>query len=90
MSAALGDEYLSDHVEFQILTHCTVVQPVCVDCDFFEICAVLSDVFDVDRTSIDPLTGVMKGFIDQYLVLVLPYSERRLLCSVVTTPGDCS
>jgi hypothetical protein len=86
----LGDALLSEHVDFQITTHCTVVQPRSDECDFLEICAVLSDLFDTDRTVVDPKTGVMKGFIDGHLVLVMPIGQRRRLVSVVPThSGDC-
>ena len=87
----LGDALLSEHVEFQINVFCTLVQPWSEECDFLEICAVLSDQFDDDRTSVDPRTGVMRGYIDGHLVLVVPISERRYLRSVVTpnTSGDC-
>ena len=90
LSRALGDEYLSDHVDFQINTHCTVVQPRSEECDFLAISAACTDVFDGDRTSIDPRTGVVKGFIDGYLCLLLPLDERRHLRSVSTHIGDCS
>ena len=87
----LGDAMLSEHVDFQINAYCTVVQPRSEECDFLEICAVLSDQFDDDRTSVDPRTGVMRGYIDGHLVLVVPVDERRYLRSVVTptTSGDC-
>jgi len=89
MCDALGSEYLSENVDFQINTHCTVVQPRSDECDFLEICAVLSDLFDTDRTVVDPKTGVMKGFIDGHLVLVMPIGQRRRLVSVVPTfTGD--
>lgn len=81
---------LGDQVDVQITAHCAVVQPRSEADDFLGICAVLSDVFDGDRTAIHPVTGVMKGFIDRYLVLVLPYGERRILRSVALTSGDCS
>ena len=87
----LGDAMLSEHVDFQINAYCTVVQPRSEECDFLEICAVLSDQFDDDRTSVDPRTGVMRGYIGEHLVLVVPVDERRYLRSVVTptTSGDC-
>jgi hypothetical protein len=90
MCDALGSEYLSEHVDFQINTHCTVVQPRSDECDFLEICAVLTDVFDIDKTvGPDPKTGVLKGFIDGHLVLVMPIGQRRRLVSVVPTfTGD--
>jgi hypothetical protein len=90
MCDALGSEYLSEHVDFQINTHCTVVQPRSDECDFLEICAVLTDVFDIDKTvGPDPKTGVLKGFIDGHLVLVMPLDQRRRLVSVVPTfTGD--
>ena len=85
----LGDALLSEHVDFQINAYCTVVQPRSDECDFLEICAVLSDQFDTDRTVVDPKTGVMKGFIDGHLVLVMPIGQRRHLVSVVPTfTGD--
>ena len=85
MCQALGDEYLSEHVDFQINTHLTVVQPRSEECDFLEICAVLSKKFDDDRTTIDPRTGVMKGYISGHVCLVVPINHRRQLVSVVPT-----
>ena len=72
---------LSEHVDFQINAYCTVVQPRSDECDFLEICAVLSDQFDPDRTVVDPKTGVMKGFIDGHLVLVMPIGAPSSPCS---------
>ena len=91
MSAWLGDALLSEHVDFQINTHITVIQPRSDECDFLEICAVLSNEFDEDRTTIDPRTGVMKGYVDGHCVLVVPIDHRRQLVSVVPTHhGDRS
>jgi hypothetical protein len=90
MCDALGSEYLSEHVHFQITTDCAVVHPISGDSDFLEICAVLTDAFDTDKTvGPDPTTGVLKGKIDGYPVLVIPFGERRYWVSVLPTfTGD--
>jgi hypothetical protein len=90
MRDAIGNESLSDCVDFQISTHCTVVQPQSDECDFLAICQSLRSVFDHDPIP-DAMTGVIRGEICGHLVLLVPSDERRYLRSV-TNPnhGDCS
>ena len=76
----LGDAGLSRCVAIYSQPEMTIVSVRGEDCDFLEICAVLSDQFDVDRTE-HLESGVMTGYVDAHLVSVYPAGLRAFVRS---------
>ena len=81
IAAAVGDVYASDCVEIQSTVYMTCVTTPEPECDFYEICAAVSDRFDaVDEDVTIPFSsmpGTTAGYIGGHLVLVM--QERRHL-----------
>jgi hypothetical protein len=76
----LGAAELSRCVAIYSQPEYTVVSVRGEDCDFLEICAVLSDEFDIDRTE-HLESGVMSGYVSNHLVSVYPAGLRAFVRS---------